>query len=54
VDTFGDDVSQSIGWDGELQSIVNPMGFGHPNRFGSSILDGLHSQLPVGHMKVEL
>ncbi|KAG0593385.1 hypothetical protein KC19_1G325700 [Ceratodon purpureus] len=55
VDTFSDDVSQSIGWDGELQSIVNQMGFGgHQGRFGSSILDGLHSQLPVGHMKVEM
>jgi hypothetical protein len=55
VDTFSDDVSQSIGWDGELQSIVNPMGYGHQGRFGSSMLEGLHSaQLPVGHMKVEM
>lgn len=54
LDTFGDDVSQSIGWDGELQSIVNQMGFAPQGRYGSAVLDGHQSQLPVGHMKVEM
>lgn len=54
LDSFGDDVSQSIGWDGELQSIVNQMGFSFQGRYGSSPLDSLQCQLPVGHMKVEM
>ncbi|KAG0569140.1 hypothetical protein M758_6G063600 [Ceratodon purpureus] len=47
--SFDNNVSQSTGWDGELQSVVQ-MGLNHQGRFGA--FEGLHCQLPV-HMKVE-